>query len=293
MPYHPAPSGPGESDDLSDWNDMRSFDSTLCYVTGGSTGIGLAVAKRLAARGAGVVIFARREEPLRTAAEEIARHRRRQSQRVAWRSLDVADPDAVRRELGAAVAELGVPDLLINCAGRARPDYFARISLAQLDETMRINFYGCWHTIQTLLPHMRGRGGYIVNVASLAGLIGVFGYTDYAASKFAVVGFSEALRNELAPQGITVSVLCPPDTDTPGFARENTNKPPETRAVSEGASVLSADQVADALFAGMAKRSFLIIPGRAARFGHLVKRLAPRLVERVIDRQVRHARRAP
>ena len=272
---------------------MRAFDSALSFVTGGSTGIGLAVAKRLAARGGDVAIFARREEPLRAAAEEIERQRRRQSQRVVWRQLDVADPEAVRRVLGAAVAELGVPDLLINCAGRAFPNYFERISLAQLDETMRINFYGCWHTIHALLPHMRERGGYIVNVASLAGLIGVFGYTDYAASKFAVVGFSEALRNELAPHGITVSVLCPPDTDTPGFVRENATKPPETRAVSEGASVLSADQVADALLAGMARRSFLIIPGRAARLGHLVKRFAPRLVERVIDRQVRHARRAP
>ena len=69
-------------------------------------------------------------------------------------------------------------------------------------------------------------------------------------------------------------MLCPPDTDTPGFARENATKPAETRAVSAGASVLSAEQVADALLAGMAKRSFLIIPGREARFAYLVKRLA-------------------
>jgi 3-dehydrosphinganine reductase len=266
---------------------MRAFDSTLTFVTGGSAGIGLSIARQLAARGGDVAIFARREEPLRTAAEEIGRHRRRATQRVIWRQLDVADADAVHRVLDGAVAELGRPDVLINCAGRARPDYFERISPAQLDETMRVNFYGCWHTIQALLPHMRGRGGYIVNVASLAGLIGIFGYTDYAASKFALIGFSEALRNELAPHRITVSVLCPPDTETPGFQRENVNKPAETRAVSEAASVLSADQVADALFAGMARRTFLIIPGRAARLGHLLKRLAPRLIERVLDRQVR------
>jgi short-subunit dehydrogenase len=266
---------------------MRAFDSTLSFVTGGSTGIGLAVAKQLAARGGDVAIFARREAPLRAAAAEIAGQRRRPTQRVVWRALDVADAEGVQRGLAGAVAELGAPDLLVNCAGRALPDYFERISLAQLDETMRINFYGCWHTIQALLPHMRARGGYIVNVASLAGLIGIFGYTDYAASKFAVIGFSEALRYELAPHRITVSVLCPPDTKTPGLQRENVSKPAETRAVSETVSALSAEQVADALFAGMAKRTFLIIPGRAARFGHLVKRLAPRLVERVLDRQVR------
>jgi short-subunit dehydrogenase len=266
---------------------MTDFDGKLIFIPGGSTGIGLAVATRLAALGADVAIFARRKEPLAAAAEEIGRQRRRGTQRVLWRELDVADAAQVDAVLGAAVAELGAPDVLINCAGRAIPNYFERIPLAQLDETMRVNFYGCWHAVRALLPHMRGRGGYIVNVSSLAGLIGVFGYTDYSASKFAVVGFSEALRSELQRDGITVSVLCPPDTQTPGFARENTTKPPETHAVSARASVLSAEQVADALLAGMAKRSFLIIPGREARTGHLVKRLLPRWFERAVNRQVR------
>jgi len=264
-----------------------TFEPKLAFIPGGSTGIGLAVAKRLAALGADVAIFARRKEPLVAAAEEIARQRRHSGQRVGWRQLDVTDAAQVDAVFAAAIAELGVPDVLINCAGRALPNYFERISLAQLDETMRINFYGCWHAVSALLPHLRGRGGYIVNVASLAGLIGVFGYTDYSASKFAVIGFSEALRSELARDRITVSVLCPPDTQTPGLEHENISKPPETHAVSAGASVLTAEQVADALLAGMAKRAFLIIPGREARFGHLAKRFFPRLVERVMDRQIR------
>ena len=271
---------------------MTDFDSALAYIPGGSTGIGLAIARRLAGRGADVVIFARRREPLVAAAADIARHRRRDTQRVEWRQLDVADAAQVGAVLGSAVAALGPPTLLINCAGRAIPNYFERISVAQLDETLRINFYGCWHTVSALLPHMRAHGGHIVNVASLAGLIGVFGYTDYAASKFAVVGFSEALRSELAPHGISVSVLCPPDTQTPGFERENATKPPETQAVSAGGGVLNAEQVADALLAGIARRSFLIIPGRTARLGHLAKRLFPRLVERVMDRQVRTVTKA-
>jgi 3-dehydrosphinganine reductase len=268
---------------------MTDFDSKLVYIPGGSTGIGLAVAKRLARLGADVAIFARRREPLVGAAAAIAAERRRETQRIAWRQLDVADADDVVHTLGAAVAELGVPDVLINCAGRALPNYFERITSAQLEETMRINLYGCWYAISTLLPHMRRRGGYIVNVSSLAGLIGAFGYTDYAASKFALVGFSEALRSELARHRISVSVLCPPDTQTPGFERENVTKPPETHAASAGASILSPEQVADALLAGMAKRRFLIIPGRSARFAHLAKRLLPRLVDWVMDRQIRRA----
>ena len=105
---------------------------------------------------------------------------------------------------------------------------------------MKINLYGARNAIAALLPHMRNQGGHIVNVSSIAGLIGVFGYTDYCASKFGLIGFSEALRSELDSQGIMVSVLCPPDTDTPGLAEENLTKPPETLAVSESACVMPA-----------------------------------------------------
>ncbi len=270
---------------------MTDFDSKIAMIPGGSTGIGLAIANRLAGLGADVAIFARRKEPLVAAAAEISLHRRRASQRVRWRQLDVTAADQVQNELTAAVAELGPPDILINCAGRAIPNYFEHISLAQLEETMRVNFYGCWHAVHTLAPSMRGRGGYIVNVSSLAGLIGVFGYTDYSAAKFAVVGFSEALRSELAGDGITVSVLCPPDTATAGFERENRTKPRETHAVSAGTRILTAGEVADALLAGMAKRSFLIIPGHEARLSHLAQRVLPGLVRWVTDRQVRRAQR--
>jgi len=262
----------------------------LAFIPGGSTGIGLAAATQLAARGADVAIFARRRAPLVAAAAAIEGARQRPAQRVAWWQLDVADAAQVDAVMASAVATLGAPDLLINCAGRAIPDYFERIPAAQLDESMRINLYGAWHTIQALLPHLRARGGgRIVNVASLAGLIGVFGYTDYAASKFAVVGFSEALRSELKRDGIIVQVLCPPDTDTPALAQENRTKPAETHAVSAGAKVLSADAVAAALLVGLAGDRFLIIPGRDGRLAYLAKRLAPRLVEWVMDRQIRTA----
>ena len=266
---------------------MTTFDQRLVFIPGGSTGIGLAAAERLAARGADVAIFARRREPLEAAAAAIAARRQRSAQRVVWRQCDVADAAQVSAVLGDAITELGAPDLLINCAGRAVPDYFERIGAAQLDETLRINLAGTWHATQVVAPHMRARrSGHIVNVSSLAGLIGVFGYTDYCASKFALIGFSEALRAELRRDGVAVSVLCPPDTDTPALAAENRTKPPETHAVSAGASLLSADAVADALLAGIARRRFLIIPGREARLAYLAKRLFPGLVAWVMDRQV-------
>jgi short-subunit dehydrogenase len=267
------------------------FDKALVFIPGGSSGIGLATAKRLVGLGADVAIFARRPDVLAAAAAEIEPHRRRAAQRIVATPLDVGNAAQVRAVLDAAIAELGTPEVLINCAGRALPDYFERIDTAQLDETLRVNLGGAWHATQVVLPHMRARRrGTIVNVASLAGLIGLFGYTDYAASKFALVGFSEALRNEVARDGVRVFVLCPPDTRTPGFEHENRTKPAETHAASAGASVLDVEQVADALLDGLARRHFLIIPGRAARFGHLMKRFFPGVVARVLDRQVAKAR---
>lgn len=267
------------------------FVNRRVYVAGGSLGIGLAIATRVAALGAHVILFARRQEPLDLARDVVAATRRDATQQVETRLLDVADHRQVREVMARAVVEFGVPDVLVNCAGLARPGRFEEITYEQFDETLRVNLYGCWNTIQALMPSMKARGGYIVNTSSLVGLLGIFGYTDYAASKFALIGFSEALRSELKPYGITVSVLCPPDTDTPGFATENLTKPEETRAISGTTKLLQPDAVADALIRGMARQSFLIIPGVPGRFSVLAKRLFPGLVERIIDRTVRRAGR--
>lgn len=270
----------------------HEFAGRTVFIPGGSMGLGLAAARRLAGFGAHVVVFARRREPLEAAGQEIAAARRDPSQVVAHYELDVGDPEAVRDVMTAAVAAHGAPAVLLNCAGAARPGYFEAITHSQFLDTLRVNLHGCWNTMHVLVPHLKARGGgYIVNTASVAGLIGVIGYSDYCAAKFGVVGLSEALRSELAPHGITVSVLCPPDMDTPGFAIENQTKPAETKAVSAGARVLTADEAAAALFAGMARRAAVIVPGRDARLGVLVKRWAPWAVEWLMNRQIRAVQR--
>jgi len=138
---------------------------------------------------------------------------------------------------------------------------------------------------------MKTQGGYIVNVSSIAGIIGVFGLTDYCASKFAIIGFSEALRSELMPHNIMVSVLCPPDTDTPALEVENRTKPIETHAISENAGLMQPEEVAKALVKGIQKKQSLIIPGIEGKFSCLVKRLAPNLVEWVMDRSIRRVQK--
>jgi short-subunit dehydrogenase len=249
------------------------------------------VAKLFAARGADVALFARRAEVLEQAAAEVSAARASEKQRVAWKAVDVSRHEHVSVVMAQAVSESGAPDVLVNCAGRAIPRRFEDVTHEQFDETMRINLYGVWNVTAALVPAMRARrGGAIVNVSSMVGFLGVYGYTDYAASKFAVVGFSEALRSELQPHGITVSVLCPPDTDTPGFREENRTKPEETKAISAGARLMHPDDVARAMLRGMEKGRFLIVPGFDGKAVWLAKRFAPRLVERVMDGKIRRVR---
>jgi len=266
---------------------MKDFKGKTVYITGGSSGIGLALAKLMAEKGANVIIFARRQQVLDAALKQVCASGNAAGQKHACLSMNVANRQQVAEVLAQAVAGYGVPDVLVNCAGRAIPRYFEDVSYEQFDETQKVDLYGTWNTTSILVPLMKTKGGYIVNVSSIVGFIGIFGYTDYAAAKFAVLGFSEALRSELKRYNIAVSVLCPPDTDTPGFAEENKTKPPETKAISATANVMKPEDVAKALLKGIAKKEFIIIPNADGMFTYMMKRLLPGLVEMVTDAQAK------
>jgi 3-dehydrosphinganine reductase len=268
------------------------FEGKNVYVVGGSTGIGLSVAKIMADLGANLIIFSRKKEKLEAALKVITTHKKGDSQRLTYKQLDVSIYNDVKAAMEASVQEFGTPDVLINCAGRAIPNYFQRIPYDQFDQTMRINLYGMWNTTSVLVPHMMKRGeGYIVNTSSVTGFLGTFGYTDYSASKFAVIGFSEALKSELASHGIKVSVLCPPDTDTPGFQNENKTKPPETAAMSENLKLMHPDDVARSLIRGMMKGKFIILSNFMSRLTYFLKRVAPWIIQLFINSDIRRARR--
>ena len=261
---------------------MKDFRDKLVYITGGSSGIGLATAGLMAQEGASVVIFSRRQQILDEALKQIKSRGVSAGQKFAGRSMDVSKRESVESVLSSVLAEFGAPDVLINCAGRAYPHYFEDISYQQFDDTIKTNLYGIWNACSVLVPHMRAKGGAIVNVSSMVGFLGVFGYCDYAASKFAIVGFSETLRSELKKYNITVSVLCPPDTDTPGFATENLTKPAETRAISASAKVMTSEEVAQELIAGIRKNTFMIIPGFDGKLTYFLKRHLPFIIDRVM-----------
>jgi 3-dehydrosphinganine reductase len=266
---------------------IKSFDGKRIYIFGGSSGIGLSTAVLLAAEGADIAIFGRSRKRLKDAVRRISHETLRKKQSVLLFPLDVSQPQAVASVLANAVKTFGVPDVLINSAGRAFPHYFEDVTCARFDDTIKTNLYGTFHTISVLLPFMKENGGIIANVSSIAGFVGVFGLTDYCASKFAVIGFSEALKSEVAKHNISVSVLCPPDTDTPGFEVENRTKPEETRAISEGAGLMQPEMVAARFVKELKAGEFMIIPGMDGRFTNLAKRFFPGVVDFMMARTVK------
>ena len=267
---------------------MKEFTNKIVFITGGSSGIGLETARLFAAEGAHIMIFARNKKRLDEAVSQIKKSTKSSSQHIRAQSLDVSDNAAVQTIMNQAVLTFGVPDILINCAGRATPRYFGDIGYEQFDETMHINMYGIWNTCSALIPFMKKGGGAIINTSSMCGFLGVFGYTDYSASKFAVVGFSEALKSELKSHNITVQVLCPPDTDTPGFTAENTTKPSETKAISAGAKLMSATTVAKYLLRDIRKGTFMVIPSTDGKFTYIMKRIFPWLTDIFMDMSIKN-----
>ena len=267
------------------------FSGVNALVTGGSSGIGLAISRELAARGAHVHIAARRAEVLDAACAEIAGVRQHPAQQVVAHVCDVASEDAVARLFATLRSHHAEPAVVVNSAGLSLPGYFDDLPIEDFSRVMQVNFMGTLHVLKHAVPLMTARGrGHILNVGSIASLLGVFGMTPYCASKFAVRGLTESLRAELAPHHIVVSLLCPPDTDTPMLAAEAARMPRETAALSKTAGVLSATQVAMAAIRGMERGQALIVPGLEGRVTALAQRLMPGLVRHINDRIVRTAR---
>jgi NAD(P)-dependent dehydrogenase (short-subunit alcohol dehydrogenase family) len=193
--------------------DVTTLNGKAVLVTGAASGIGKATALACARRGARLVICDLDTAGLETTAEEI----RAQGCEVMARPVDVADREAMRAFADAVHAELEAVDLLINNAGVAIGGAFLDTALTDWDWIVSINVIGVVHGCHFFIPPMvrRGRGGHVANVASAAGFVATAELAAYATTKFAVVGLSEALRDELTPQRIGVTAVCPGVINTP------------------------------------------------------------------------------
>lgn len=259
-------------------------------VTGGSSGIGKAIARQLASEGANVSIIARGQERLRAAQVEIEQARASDRQQVIALSADVSDRLAAEQAIQSAIEQLGPPRVLVTAAGIAYPDRFLDIPIEMFEKTMAVNYFGTLYCIRAALPAMKqqtGRQkGEICTISSGAGLIGLYGYSAYCPSKFAVRGLAESLRAELKPMGISVAIAYPPDTDTPQLVEEEKTKPAATKEITKAAKLWQADEVARIVLAGMEKGKFAIAPGIELSIINRLHSLILPILNRYFDRIV-------
>lgn len=265
----------------------------VAVVTGGSSGIGLATAESFAARGYDVAIIARDPERLATAAARIEGRRSDAGQRVAWRSADLSDAEATAAAFEELVAEGFDPDVLVNSAGVIVPGVFTEMPLEHLERNMTCGYWSVVHPCRAVAPRMVARGsGHIVNVSSVAGFLGIYGYTGYSAAKYAVMGFTEALRGEMKPAGVRVSIVCPPDTETPALEFEKSLRPAETDVIAGNIKPIPAEKVAQAIVRAVDKGSYLVIPDTLSSFYFRLKGLLPEVFYAIVDADTAKARRA-
>ena len=231
-------------------------------ITGGSSGIGKAVAKLLAQQGAHLSLIARDRQKLEAARIEIMAQALNRTPKIFIATADVAEEQSIVTAIKLAIAQLGTPELLITSAGMAHPGYFEQIPLKIFEQTMAVNYFGSLYSIKAVLPEMeQNHRGKIVLISSGAGLIGIYGYSAYCPAKFALRGLAESLRGELKPKGINITIVYPPDTDTPQLAAENKIKPPETKSITATAKTWSPEAVAEQILWGVARQKFAIAPG--------------------------------
>jgi len=190
---------------------MRELAGKTAFVTGGASGIGLALARAFAQAGMKVMLADIEPGALATAVEDL----RGVGPDTRGVACDVADAVSVERAAEAAYQAFGNVHVVCNNAGVASAGGLDDLSLESWQWVLDVNMMGVFHGIRTFVPHMRshGEGGHIVNTASVIGMLSGLGFSSYAASKYAVVAMSEGLAKRLEPSGIGVSVLCP------GFVR--------------------------------------------------------------------------
>ena len=260
----------------------------IILVTGGSKGIGLSIAREFASRGAHLFIIARGQDALEEAQRNLSQEF--PDIRVEIASCDVSDIDAVARAVDTMLEVYGEIHGVVNNAGYANPQYFDQIEPEEFRQLMEVDYLGSVYVTKAALPHLSA-GAFITFTSSVAGYLGTFGYTSYSPAKFALRGFAESLEQELLSREIQISVLCPPNTETPGFEVEKQIMPFETHDMSKTASLMTSEDVAKRFVNKLVRGKFLINVNIESEIIYRLKGIAPGISRKVMHYMVRSAQR--
>lgn len=259
----------------------RQLDGLRILITGASQGIGRALAERAAQRGARVVAVARSAPLLQELKDQLGAA----SANLEIVTGDITNPQDRQAMIDAAVKAFGGLDVLVNNAGIGATGHFAEAGPDRLRQIMEVNFFALLEITRLALPLLRkGRTPALVNISSVAGKRAIPARSEYSASKFAVEGFSESLRPELAKDGIDVIVVCPGLTQT-NFSHNMIEQ--KARMQMDHMRGMTAEAVADATLVALQKGKREIVLTWQAKAIALVNRFFPRLADRIAARKVR------
>ena len=257
----------------------KPIGQQVLVITGATSGIGLTTARMAAREGARLVLFARNEEQLRTLGEEI----RSRGGEAVWVAGDVADPGALERLASAAIEAFGGFDTWVNNAGVS---IYGRLDEVPLHEKRRlfdVTFWGVVHGCRAALPHLRERGGVIINIGSIVSERAMPLQGMYSAAKHAVKGYTEALRMELeqAKVPVAVTLIKPTAIDTPfiNHARNHLSSAPKLPA-----PVYAPETVARAILACAVRPRRDVLIGGGAKAISLMEKAMPRATDMVMEK---------
>jgi NAD(P)-dependent dehydrogenase (short-subunit alcohol dehydrogenase family) len=262
---------------------MRDFSNCTAVVTGGASGIGRCIALALAGEGSDIALVdldGAGLERVKTEVESLGR-------RASAHCLDVTDGDAMR-----ALAEVVRPRMLVNCAGIALVADAENTTPEQWDRILAVNLRAPINICAEFLPSLKERGGHIINVASVDGLLAIPGSAAYSTSKFGLVGYSEAIRMELAGYGIGVTAVCPsftwtPMVDTIELGDVNRGSMDRLLKIVKPLLFTTPEKLAAAVMKAVKRNKPVMAHTAQARLIYYVKRLSPRLYCALIGGPVR------
>lgn len=266
-----------------------SFNRRTALITGGSRGLGLALARKLLEEGARVAILARDEDELGRARDQL-RPYLSDDARLHTIACDLRDAEQTRGACAEAARVLGPIDLLINNAGVIQVGPLDTITEADFQDALDMHLWAPLRTIQATLPHMRARrAGRIVNITSISAAVSPPHLIPYSTSKYALRGMSEGLRHELAGSGVSVTTVCPGLMRTGGTARARfKGRHREEHAwftIAEALPILStsADDAADAILTAARHGDPHLTIGIPAKLAAAAQGLAPGVVTRAME----------
>ncbi|MBT4520808.1 MAG: SDR family NAD(P)-dependent oxidoreductase [Halieaceae bacterium] len=269
---------------------MEKLTGKVAVVTGAATGIGSATAAELAKRGCDVALITRKN---RAGLENTAQKIREMGRKTSLHIADVGDREAMEGLPDIIEKEHGKIDILVNNAGVNLMGELEDVSLEDLDWIMNINFWGVVHGSKLFLPAIKRQSwGHICNIASLQGLLALTSHTGYSATKFAIRGFSEALRGELSPLNIGVSVVYPGLIKT-GVVNSARVRGDDAAALQKNLGTfvdkyaMDSESCARRVVNGIEKNRGRILITGSTRFFDILKRLFPTTTDTLVAKVTR------